>query len=194
MSLIDKFIIVNPIDPSWKQIYKVAQEDREHELWENYQNIDLRTYEHMIVNVRDAVPAAFHGIYNHGRWPENVSRFCNRAYINPYFRNLGQGLEITGKNIKFVLDNYNMWGKDVLFISRGVQYDNPHISWKKFEKFCRFIEKSTGYKLSYDNQLYQCCPKECKDCYQFCVWFDPKNIRTTLDIKNISIEDWRCLA
>ena len=187
----DTFEIINTSTPRWEEVYKIAQLDLSHRLWKNYQTINLTDYEHMIVNFRDGKPAAFHGIFNKGRWPENVSRFCNRAYITPYFRNLGQGLEITSNNIKFVLDQYYNWGKDILFISRGVQYDNPEISWRKFDKFCKFVIKSTGYQLTYDNRLYQCCPTACKDCYQFCVWYNPKDI--AVNIHNISIEEWKLL-
>jgi len=186
----DQYSVINESTSEWQEIYNIAREDKTHNLWKNYQSIELTDYEHMIVNVRDGKPAAFHGIYNNGRWPANVSRICNRAYINPYFRTLGQGLEITSANIKFVLDNYNQWGKDVLFISRGVQYDNAEISYKKFVKFCKFLEKTTGYQLEYDDLLYQCCPAECKDCFQFCVWYDPKGLRKTLEIAKINKERW----
>jgi hypothetical protein len=189
----DEYQIIRSSTPVWEEIYSIAQQDKQHELWENYQTINLAEYEYMIVNVRDGIPAAFHGVFNKGRWPDNVSRICNRAYINPYFRKLGKGLEITSKNIKFVLDNYDVWDKDVLFISRGVQYDNASVSWRKFDKFCKFVMKYTGYTLVYDNRLYQCCPSSCKDCYQFCVWFDPKNLKNALEIPNISIEDWNKL-
>jgi hypothetical protein len=186
----DIYKTVDKQDPDWLSIYMIAQEDQTHWLWENYQKIDLDTYEHMIVNLRNNEPAAFHGIYNNGRWPKNVSRICNRAYINPKFRDLGEGLEITWKNIKYVLDNYNIWNKEVLFISRGVQYDNIEVSWKKFQKFCKFLIKNTGYELKWDNRLYQCCLSECKDCYQFAVWYDPKNLRDSLEIKSISQQEW----
>ena len=188
---LNTYEVINTPTPAWKEIYSIAQDDKSHLLWENYQTINLSDYEHMIVNVRDGVPAAFHGIFNKGRWPSNFSRICNRAYINPHFRNLGQGLEITGSNIKFVLDRYQHWGKDVLFISRGVQYNNPKISWRKFEKFCKFVIESTGYELTYDNRLYQCCPTACKDCYQFCLWYNPKN--SIVDVHNISIDEWEML-
>ena len=190
----DEYKVIHSSTPEWEEIYSIAQNDKTHWLWENYQTIDLNTYEHMVVNIRDGQPAAFHGIYNNGRWPENVSRFCNRAYINPYFRDLGQGLEITHKNIKFVLDNYSTWGKEVLFISRGVQYNNVEVSWKKFQKFCNFLIKNTGYDLVYDDRLYQCCPAACKDCYQFCVWYDPKNIKPSLNIHSLSKDEWKNLA
>ena len=193
MTHIDEYRVIQSSTPEWEEIYAIAQQDKEHWLWENYQNIDLADYEHMIVNVRDDIPAAFHGIYNNGRWPSNISRICNRAYINPHFRNLGQGLEITSKNIKFVLDNYEKWNKDILFISRGVQYNNIDISWQKFEKFCKFLQKTVGYELVYDSYLYQCCPKQCKDCYQFCVWYDPQNLRNDLDIKRITKDHWNTL-
>ena len=189
----DEYQIIRNETPAWGEIYAIAQQDKDHLLWENYQSINLAEYEHMIVNVRDGVPAAFHGIFNKGRWPDNVSRICNRAYINPHFRNLGQGLEITSKNIKFVLDNYEVWDKDVLFISRGVQYDNPEISWRKFDKFCKFLIKTTGYDLVYDDNLYQCCPSKCKDCYQFCVWYDPKGLKSSLNIDKITKEQWKTL-
>lgn len=178
----------------WLEIYKIAQDDHSHWLWENYQRIDLDTYEQMIIFIRDNEPAAFHGIYNNGRWPNNVSRFCNRAYINPKFRKLGQGLEITSKSIKYVLDNYNRWNKEVLFISRGVQYNNAYISWLKFDKFCKFLCKTTGYNLVWDNLLYQCCNNACKDCYQFCVWYDPKQIQKKLAIHNVTIDGWNNLS
>jgi hypothetical protein len=186
----DQYLLVTNNSPEWQELYKIAQEDKGHPLWENYQNIDLDTYEHMIVTVRDGRPASFQGIYNNGRWPGNVSRFCNRAYINPYFRDLGQGLEITYNNVKYTLDNYAQWGKDVLFISRGVQYNNAEVSWKKFEKFCKFLIKNTGYNLIYDDQLYQCCADECKDCYQFCVWYDPMNLKEHLNIPSVSKKEW----
>jgi len=185
-----KFYNLKKSTPEWEEIYKIAQTDTDHSLWENYQSIDLDSYEYMILTMLDNRPASFQGIYNNGRWPNNVSRFCNRAYINPYFRDRGQGLEITWRNIKYTLDNYDQWGKDVLFISRGVQYNDVHISWRKFQKFCEFIIKHTGYNLVYDDQLYQCCPSECKDCYQFCVWFDPTNIKSQLDIRSVSREEW----
>lgn len=184
---------VNADDADWQIIKEIAKNDKSHSLWQNYQNFDLASYEHMIVNVREGIPAAFHGVYNNGRWPENVSRFCNRAYINPYFRQLGHGLEITWRNIKYTIDNYDLWSKDVLFISRGVQYDNPEVSWQKFNKFCIFLVEKTGYDLKWDDFLYQCCGNKSKDCYQFCVWYDPKDIKNALNIPKISQKDWKLL-
>ena len=177
----------------WQEIYDVAKNDQSHALWENYQEIDIEQYETMIVTTCQGKPASFQGIYNQGRWPNNVSRFCNRAYINPHFRNLGAGLEITWRNVKYTLDHYDSWNKDILFISRGVQYDNIETSFKKFEKFCKFLIEKTGYKLDYDDRLYQCCPKFCKDCYQFCVWYDPKDLRKSTEIAQISMQQWNCL-
>ncbi len=187
----DRYLLANNNTPEWQEIYKIAQADKEHWLWENYQQINLDTYEHMIVTVRDDIPASFQGIYNNGRWPSNVSRFCNRAYINPHFRNLGKGPEITINNVKYTLDNYAQWEKDVLFISRGVQYDNVEVSWKKFEKFCKFLIKNTGCNLIYDDRLYQCCANECKDCYQFCVWYDPIHLKEHLNIPSVSKNEWQ---
>lgn len=189
-----QFYNIKESNDLWENIYDIARKDQDHLLWENYQKIDLSTYENMIVTTSYGKPASFQGVYNNGRWPENVSRFCNRAYINPEFRKLGLGLEITWRNIKYTLDNYDSWGKDVLFISRGVQYDNPHISWKKFEKFVKFLIKNTGYNLVYDNKLYQCCPSKCKDCYQFCVWYDPKNLKNSLNIASVTIDEWLFLS
>lgn len=190
----DRYLLANNNTTEWQKLYNIAQSDKDHMLWENYQSINLDTYEHMIVTVRNGEPASFQGIYNNGRWPSNVSRFCNRAYINPYFRNLGEGLEITYNNVKYTLDNYTKWGKDVLFISRGVQYDNAEVSWKKFQKFCKFLIKNTGYNLTYDDRLYQCCPAECKDCYQFCVWYDPMHTKEYLNIPSISKDKWQQLV
>ena len=188
----DEYKIINSSIPEWDNIYNIAKQDREHDLWENYQTIKLEEYEAMIVNIRDGVPAAFHGVFNRGRWPSNFSRICNRAYINPHFRNLGQGLDITSQNIKFSLDNYDRWGKDVLFITRGVQYNNVNVSWRKFEKFVAFLKKTTGYtNLTYDDRLYKCCNSGCKDCYQFAVWYNPKNIE--IDIKSITQYTWKGL-
>lgn len=186
----DLYKIVTDNDSDWEALKQIAKDDRTHSLWENYQKFDLNTYEHMIVNIRDDIPAAFHGIYNNGRWPENISRICNRAYINPYFRELQQGLEITYKNISYVLENYDRWGKDILFISRGVQYDNARVSWKKFQKFCDFLIRKTGFNLEYDNYLYQCCANPTKDCYQFCVWYDPKGLKNSLDLSKITVDQW----
>jgi len=153
--MIDTYKTIDDSDKDWQYLRSIAKQDKDHLLWENYQDFDLSTYDHMIVNVRDGLPAAFHGIYNNGRWPDNVARFCNRAYINPHFRRLNQGQEITYKNIKYVLDNYESWGKDILFISRGVQYNNASITWRNFQKFCQFLIEKTNYNLIYDDRLYQ---------------------------------------
>lgn len=189
--IIDTYEVITASTPRWEEVYEIAQKDTSHRLWENYQTIKLHEYDHMIVTYRGEDPIGFHGIFNNGRWPKHFARICNRAYITPHFRNLGHGLEITSRNIKFVLDRYDQWGKDVLFISRGVQYDNPEISWRKFEKFCKFIVESTGHTLTYDNKLYQCCPTACKDCYQFCLWFNPKNVE--INVPSVSIEEWKLL-
>lgn len=189
----NNYIITKTSCKEWETIYKIAQEDQSHSLWSNYQSIDITDYQAMIINVRDGIPAAFHGVYNGGRWPNNVARICNRAYINPYFRNQGQGLKITAENIKYVLSLYQYWRRDVLFISRGVQYNDPEISYRKFEKFAKFVTDSTGFKLNYDNRLYKCCDNETRDCYQFALWYDPKGIRKTLDIKSIDISEWKNL-
>lgn len=186
----NNYIIVDKHSAEWKHIYNIAQNDKSHDLWKNYQDIDLDTYEHMIVYMRDNVPSGFHGIYNNGRWPTNVSRMCNRAYLQKSNRDLGQGLDITVDNIIYVLDNYDKWGKDILFISRNVQYDDPVISYKKFVSFCKFINKNTGYNLVYDDKLYSCCENHCKECYQYCLWYDPKNLLKSLDIKNISLSEY----
>jgi hypothetical protein len=192
-SSMNNYIITKDTCGEWETIYEIARNDQDHPLWENYQNINLADYDAMIINVRDGIPAAFHGVYNNGRWPDNVARICNRAYINPYFRDQGKGLEITADNIKYVLSLYKLWKKDVLFITRGVQYDNPAISYRKFEKFAKFVSETTGYNLEFDNRLYKCCPSESKDCYQFALWYDPKGIRKSLDIKSIEIPQWEIL-
>jgi hypothetical protein len=185
----DTYQVINNATEEWSTLYAIAQNDRSHHLYKNYEKINLSEYEHMIVNIRDNIPAAFHGIFNNGRWPKNFSRICNRAYINPHFRNLGHGLQITSNNIKFVLDNYTKWGKEVLFITRGVQYNDAYVSWKKFEKFVNFLRKTTGYTdLTYDDRLYKCCNSECKDCYQFAVWYNPYGVSNS--IPNISINQW----
>jgi hypothetical protein len=189
----NNYIITNNTCGEWETIYEIARNDRSHSLWPNYQHIDLAEYQAMIINVRNGIPAAFHGVYNNGRWPKNVARICNRAYINPHFRDLGQGPSITVENIKYTLKLYDFWDRDVLFITRGVQYDNPVISYRKFEKFAKFVIESTGFDLKFDGRLYKCCPNETKDCYQFALWYDPKGIRHTLDIKSIEIPQWEIL-
>jgi len=185
----DLQITVTTDSPEWQSIYKIAQNDRSHNLWENYQKINLDEYEHMIVNTLDDIPVSFHGIYNNGRWPSNFSRFCNRAFIVPEYRENKSGLRITSNAIKYVLDNYDDWGKDVLFITRGVQYDNVEISWKKFEKFVQFLKNTTGYTdLTYNDRLYKCCKSGCKECYQFAVWYNPLGVSNS--IPSISMTTW----
>lgn len=187
------WIITDKSCGQWEELYEIARNDQTHPLWSNYQEFDLSEYQAMIIYIRDNIPAAFHGVYNNGRWPNNVARICNRAYINPYFRDLGQGLEITSTNIKYVIDLYDLWKRDVLFISRGVQYDNVEVSYSKFVKFAKFVSESTGHTFTYDDKLYQCVPAEGKECYQFALWYDPKGIRNTLNIKSISQEQWKNL-
>jgi GNAT superfamily N-acetyltransferase len=187
----EEYVIIKDNDhPVWQEVYKIAQEDRGHELWANYQKIDLKEYIAMIVYVRNGKPGAFHGVYNHGRWPDNVARIGNRAYISPEFRELGIGQKVAAKNIKFALDNFDMWGKDVLFLSKPMQYGDVETSWNKFQKYSRYFTRETGYKFECDDKIYQCCPAACKDCYQFCTWYDPKGIRSSLNIHSLSQQEW----
>lgn len=185
-------IITNSTE-EWLYISTMAKTDTSHPLYKNYKNVKIEDHEYMIIYKIDDQPVGFHGIYNNGRWPENTSRFCNRAWLSPEHRHPIEGAFITARNIKFVLDRYNYWGKDVLFISRGVQYNDPHTSWKKFEKFCEFFIKHSGHQMTFDDRLYRCCPNDTKDCFQFCIWYDPKNIRSTLNIDNVSINEWNLL-
>lgn len=175
----------------WETISNRAKNDKDHNLANNYSNIKLEQYEHMIIHMLETKPVAFHGIFNNGRWPSNVSRVCNRMYVDRDHRDI-MGT-IPGDAARYDFTNYEQWGKDVLFISRGVQYDNPELSFKKFKKFVLWLRKVTGVNLEYDDRLYQCCNNMTKDCYQFCVWYDPKHIRHTLDIASMSMEDWSML-
>jgi len=190
----EEFQIITHSTPEWEHIYKIAQEDQTHELWENYQKINLDDYIAMIVYLQDGIPGAFHGVYNNGRWPDNVARIGNRAYIAPHLREQKNGFLIAAKNIKFALDNYDKWGKDVLFMSKPMQYNNVETSWKKFQMYSKWWTKSTGYEWVCDDRIYQSCPAECKDCYQFCTWYDPKNLKNTLDIKSLEAKEWYNLS
>jgi len=187
----DKFISVTTDSPEWVEIYQRAREDKTHLLWENYQSINLNDYEQMLVQIRDNKPISFHGIYNNGRWPSNISRVCNRLYTVPEYRDLN--CSTTGDSIKFDCDNYSKWNKDVLMISRGIQYNDIETSYKKFALSVRWARKYTGYDWVHDDRLYQCCNSHCKDCFQFVLWYDPKNIRHTLAIPSITQTEWLLL-
>ena len=50
---LDTYEIITNSTNNWKKIYKIAQDDKTHWLWENYQNINLDEYESMIVNIRN---------------------------------------------------------------------------------------------------------------------------------------------
>jgi hypothetical protein len=187
----DKFISVNTDSPEWLEISQIAREDKSHFLWENYQSFKLDEYEQMLVQIKDNKPISFHGIYNNGRWPTNVSRVCNRLYTVPEYRDIN--CTTTGDAIKYDCDNYLKWGKDVLMISRGIQYNDIETSYKKFALSVRWARKYSGYDWVHDDRLYQCCSNRCKDCFQFVLWYDPKNIRHTLGIPSISINEWKLL-
>jgi hypothetical protein len=176
---------------AWETIYKTAREDVDNPLHSNYTNINLQDYERMIIHMDGTTPAAFHGIYNNGRWQSNVSRVCNRMYTARPYRDVMS--TIAGDSARYDFANYELWGKDVLFISRGIQYDNVEISFKKFHKFVAWLERVTDVKLAYDEYLYSCCSANCRDCYQFCVWYDPKNMRDTLDIPRITWDEFNLL-
>ena len=51
----DVQITVTNDSPEWQRIYELARNDKSHELWENYQKINLDEYEHMLVNMRDSI-------------------------------------------------------------------------------------------------------------------------------------------
>lgn len=177
----------------WQEIYKIAQQDHGHRLWQNYQNIDLSDYEHMILLLENDVPIGFAGIYNDGRWPLNISRMFSRTYLKSNKRKYPHGPIMAAYSIKFILDNFDRWGKDAMFTSRGVQYNDPIISWESANKLGKFFSKRTGYDLITDPVLYQCCPKETRSCYQYCIWYDPQQIRKKLDIPNITKMQWLTL-
>ena len=185
-------ILVNDSSPEWQYLYDIAKNDKDHELAGNYQNIKCVDYDQMIMILKDDKPIVFLGNYNNGRWPNNVSRMCTRTYTHPDYRK-NTNSEVISTFLKATLDRYDEWGKDILFISRGIQYDNVEVSWKKFQQFGKYIPRIAGYTMTFDDKLYKCCPSDTKDCYQFCLWYDPKNIRHTLDIPYITMDEWKQL-
>jgi len=187
----DRFVFVDEQSQYWQDIYLRAQNDKSHELWKNYQKINLSEYEHMIVHLRNEKPISFHGIYNNGRWPTNVSRAVTRLYTVPEHRDIL--CTTMGDSMKFDADNFNLWGKTAIFVSKNVQYNNSEISYKKFSQGVRLAKKYTGHDWVHNDRLYQCCNNPTKDCYQFLMWFDPNNRRHTIDIPSLSIGEWKQL-
>lgn len=187
----DRFISVTEENLYWQEIYDIAKNDKLHNLHKNYTDIDLNEYEHMIVHLHNEKPISFHGIYNNNRWPNNISRVCNRLYTLPEYRdNL---CTTTGMAIKFDCDNYDKWNKDILIISRGCQYNDIDTTYKKFSLSVRWANKYTGYNWVHDDKLYKCCGNNTPDCFQFILWYDPKNLRQTIDIPYLTIEEYKKL-
>lgn len=186
----DRYVIVNEDSPEWKEISEIARNDQSHSLWKNYQNIKPSDYEYMVVCVYDDIPSGFYGIFNDGRWPSNVSRMFNRTYLKPDIREYPHGPLKGARALKYTLDNFDKWGKDILFVSRGVQYDDPDVSWKKLRRFVDFLIDKTGYPLELDQYLYRCCLKPKRSCYQYIIWYDPKSLRHEIDIPKITKEEW----
>lgn len=183
----EEFIIVSNKDAIWKEIYTIAQSDYSHPLWKNYQEINLDDYIVMIVYTIDGRPAGFSGVYNNPDiWPSNFARFGNRTYIAPRFRSAG-ATDILYKNFKYVLDNYDKWEVDVLFFSIELHND-PKSEFNKFKFYNKYNEKKTGYRLEFDDRIYQCCNSYHPKCYHFCSWYNPKNLK--IDVKNYDKEVW----
>lgn len=186
----ETFSIVQNNDDLWQKIYSIAQSDHEQKLWRNYQQIDLDDYIAMIVYAVNDQPVGFSGIYNNPDiWPDNVARFGNRTYIVPEHRSKG-GTSILYKNFQYILDNYYRWGVDVLFFSVEL-YNDPDREYRKFELYNKYYSKKTGFQLTFDDRIYQCCKTEKKKCYHFCSFYNPKNI--TFGIKNYDKEAWHLL-
>lgn len=185
----ETFTIVQNNDSLWQKIYSIAQADHDQKLWRNYQKIDVNDYVAMIVYSIDNKPVGFSGIYNNPEiWPPNVARFGNRTYIIPEYRSEG-GTSILYKNFKYILDNYEQWGIDVLFFSVEL-YKDPDREYKKFELYNKYYFKKTGFELQYNDRIYQCCNYKNKKCYHFCSWYDPQNTNAHKAIQSYSKDAW----
>lgn len=135
----------------------------EDKLAENYQLSNLMLNKHLsfdCIFTQDDEIVAFCGIFNGGRYPENVHRILNRTYVSPIYRNnaLNGGYFCTQHILPYQLQQYNL---DTVFVSVEGRKGYPYLQqWVKHAP-----ARDSIWRVS--DKLYQVSDARNQGCYQY---------------------------
>jgi hypothetical protein len=180
---------------SCDEFEKVRSKCLEENNWlrKNYTKENLVIEDHkgycVVYNAETHEPIVMGGVYNDGRWPSNIGRMLNRAYVFPYMRRksvrqLIEGYRMLHDHMIFPLIAANNF--DCYFITMQNRDKKPTKEWWNVWKYTfnkggnNFWTESTGY--------VQTCPHMVQKCWQNFIY--KEIVPNTFNLSTLSQDDW----
>jgi len=165
-------------------------------LRKNYTKENLIIEDHhgycVVYNAETNEPIVMGGVFNDGRWPANVARMLNRAYVFPYMRR---------KSIRQLIAGYEMLHDHMIFpLMADNNFDSYFITMQNREKkdtkewwnvWKYTFNKASNNYWTESNGYVQSCPHMVKKCWQNFVYKELVSGTFTLPV--LSQEEWDLL-
>lgn len=146
-------------------------------LRDNYTIENLKIEEHtgygVLYQTSTGKPMVMGGVFNDGRYPDNVAKQINRLYTFPEFRmkatDMTDGFRCTCKLIDALeaVNNY-----DVYLITMQNRPGRPNKGFWKV--WCEHMDIASNGAWTLGNGYIQTCPWNVKKCWQNFVWLEKR--------------------
>jgi hypothetical protein len=183
---------------SCDEFEKVRSKCLEENNWlrKNYTEENLVIEDHhgycVVYNAETHEPIVMGGVFNDGRWPSNIARMLNRAYVFPYMRRksirqLIAGYEMLHDHMIFPLISQNNF--DSYFITMQNRDKKDTKEWWNVWKYTfnkggnNFWTESSGY--------VQTCPHMVQKCWQNFIY--KELVPNTFNLSVLSQQEWEHL-
>lgn len=136
-------------------------------------------------------PMVMGGVFNDGRWPVNIARMLNRAYVFPNFRSrsqseLTEAFKFLHHHVIFPLIKANTF--DSYFMTMQNRERPSKRWWEAWKKSMH--DSSNGYWIEADGYV-QSCPFNVQKCWQNFVYHDV--VPGTFNLNTITENEWLLL-
>lgn len=173
---------------------KCLQEDNW--LRKNYTKENLVIEDHagfcVIYQAETNEPIVMGGVFNDGRWPKNIARMLNRAYVFPTMRRrsirqLIAGYELLHEHMIFPLMEINNF--DSYFITMQNREKKETKEWWNIWKYT--FNKASNNFWSESEGYIQTCPHMVQKCWQNFVY--KEIVPNSFALPTISQQEWDSL-
>jgi len=164
-------------------------------LGKNYTAENLKVEEHtgFCVAYKNGTdePMVMGGVFNDGRWPANIARMLNRAYVFPKYRSRSQSELTTAfkflhHHVIFPLIEVNNY--DSYFMTMQNR-DRPSKRW--WEAWKKSMRDSSNNYWTEAEGYVQTCPFNVQKCWQNFVYHDM--VPNTFNLNTITQDEWLLL-
>lgn len=178
--------------PAFERIRESCMSDPTNYLAENYSRKRLIIEDHDVFVALFEVGTdrciGFGGIYNNGRYPDQIGRFLNRTYIFPAFRTAHNGRHTSSwifSALLPTLSELNPKGRKL-----GIFSQNEHLA--RVLRKTKLFEHSPPAGWTMAEELIRVCNGPIKDSFQMVLYkeFYPGFTILDWDAERMSRQDW----